>query len=339
MGFFSGSQTTEQWTNPYAPAKGYMDTAIGNLGGQQFYQYGGPWYAEANPYMTGAQDAGYNFGQSMLPGAQNMMFQGQQGYTDYMSKLANTGPRQFQYDQGLFNQTMDNFAPGLQSAAALEGRLSSRALDSTLGNLMSDAGLTGGFGTNLSSKLSQGAASASALSQEALQKSIQDLYMGAANIANKNAYGAGSQNLASARAFDSGMLGGYGNMYSMGLKGGAVGLDAMRQAGMDRFNYDDYRVQAGLDEYNNNLFGRQKFYGNQLGALADVGSLFGTNVTRNTSSLSGLGKIGALAGLAGSIYGGGFGLPGMSSLFGGGGASGGTYGNIMDNIDYFGSGS
>lgn len=334
MGFFDSSTTTSSQTNPYAPAKGYMDAAIGNLGGQQFYQYGGPWYAEMNPYMSGANSAGYGFGQSMMPGAQDMMFSGQKGYTDYMSALANRGPRQFQYDQGLFNQTMENFLPGLQSQAALQGKLSSRALDSNLGQLMSSAGLAGGaMGSSLSSKLSQGSAMATAGAQEALQNSLQNLYLNAANTANSNAYGAGSQNLASARAYDNGMLSNYGNMYNMGMRGGLAGIGAMRDAGNSRFAYDQYKVGAGLDEYNNNLFGRQGFYNNQLGSLAKVAEMFGTNVNRTSNSLSGLGKIGQLAGLAGSIYGGPLG--GMiGGLFGGGGMSGPTAGSMAAMGNY-----
>ena len=326
MGFFSGSTTTENWTDPYAPAKGYMDAAIGNLGSQQFQEYGGPWYAEMNPYMSGANSAGYGFGKSMLPGAQDMMFSGQKGYTDYMSALANRGPRQFQYDQGLFNQTMDNFLPGLQSQAALQGKLSSRALDSNLGQLLSSAGLAGGVGSSLSSKLSQGSAMAQAGAQEALQNSIQNLYMGAANTANANAYGAGSQNLASARAYDNGMLSNYGNMYNLGLGGAQAGIGAMRDAGNSRFAYDQYKVGAGLDEYRNNLFGRQGFYSDQLGSLSNVAQMFGTNVSRSSQSMSGLGKLGSLAGLAGSIYGGPLG--GMIGGMFGGGMGGPTAGSM-----------
>jgi hypothetical protein len=202
----------------YKPAMGVVDRSLGFLGDQPYMQaYGGPYAANLNPKLQEYFNSAYGTGMGMLPGAQDMRTQGMEGYTDYLGKMLNTGPRQFQYDQGLYDQTMNNIMPGLQSSAALQGKLSSRALDSNLGQLMGAAGSKfGQFGTGLSSKLSQGAASATALSQENLQKNLQNLYLGGANMANQNAYGSGMANLGAAQGFDRNMLTGYGNMTNMG---------------------------------------------------------------------------------------------------------------------------
>ena len=340
MGFFDSSSTTTDQTTAYGPAKGYMDAAIGNLGSQQWSQYGGPWAASQNPFMTGAGTAGYNMGQGLLGQGQQMFGAGSQGYQDMLGQMQNTGPRQFSYDQGTANQVMNQLSGGMTSSANLQGLLSQRNLDSQLGQLMGAAGTTGQFGSSLSSKLAGGAASANALSQQALQGNIQNMYGQAAQGAANAGMSAGGQNLNSAIGRDSSMLSGYGNMMNMGLRSQGAGLGAMRQAGMDQFGYDKYKTQAGLDQYNNNLFGQQSFYANQLNPLANVGQAFGTRTSTQTQSPSGMQNLASVAGLAGSVFGGMGGMSGLSSLFGGGGGGTGMaaafgQGANMNNNGYY----
>ena len=336
MGFFDSSSTTTSQTEAYGPAKGYMDAAIGNLGGQQYYNYGGPWYASMNPMMSGAIGAGYDMGQGMMGTFSPYMAQGMGGYADQLSAMQNLGPSQFRFDQGLANQLMDSYMPGLQSSAALQGKLSSRALDSQLGQLMGAAGTSGQFGSSLSSKLSQGAASASALSQEALQGNIQNMYMNARNAANQAGMTAGGRNMDALNANRANLLSGYGNMANMGMRGAMAGLGAMQDAGRTQFGYDQYKTQAGLDQYNANLFGQQQFYANQLNPLANVGQMFGKNTSTTTQSPSMMQNLGSIAGLAGSIYGGFGGMGGgLGSLFGTGDMGGGA--NIYNNPYYTGN--
>ena len=80
MGFFDSSSTTTDQTTAYAPAKGYMDAAIGNLGSQQWSAYGGPYAANQNAYMTGAGTAGYGMGQNMMNQGGQMFGNGMQGF-------------------------------------------------------------------------------------------------------------------------------------------------------------------------------------------------------------------------------------------------------------------
>lgn len=350
MGFldslFGGSGSTQTTsTEGYKPAMGVVDPALGFLGSQPYMQaYGGPYAAQLNPMLQQYFNSAYGTGMGMLPGAQDMRTQGMEGYTDYLGKMLNTGPRQFQYDQGLFDQTMQNIMPGLQSSAALQGKLSSRALDSNLGQLMGAAGTSGQFGTNLSSKLSQGAASATALSQEALQRNLQNLYMGGANMANRNAYGAGMANLGAAQGFDRSMLSGYGNMTNMGASAMKDALGFMGAAGQGQQRYDQFATDMARKQF----MDRQSIPLQDAMARANlasgIGQAFGTTTSQLRNDYSLFDQIGGLAGLGQSLMGLGSGIGGF---FGGGGSAGGfglspanmQAGNMMmsnPNYDYFG---
>ena len=330
MGFFNGSTTTTTTQTPYGPAAGHMNAALNNLGNQQYYNYGGPWYASQNPMMQGAGAMGYGMGMDFMNQGKNAFGAGMSGYQDQLSQMQNLGPQRFQYDQGTANAVMNQMSGGLTSQANLAGLLSSRNLDSQLGQLMGDAGTTGQFGTQLSSKLAGNAASANALSREALQGQIQNLYTNAAGTAANAGMAAGGKNMASAIGNQQALLGGYGNMANMGYKAGMGGLGAMRQAGMDQFGYDKYKTQAGLDQYKANLFGQQQFYNNQFNPAFQAANAFKTTNTTQKENMSGIGKLGAIAGLAGSIYGGFSGMGGMGGLGGMmSGLPGGMGGDIM----------
>lgn len=331
MSFFSSSTSSTSSATPWAPAAGYMQGALDNLGNQQFQQYGGPWYAQQNPMMQGAGAMGYNTGRDFMTQGQNAFGQGMQGYQNQLQQMQNLGPQRFQYDQGTANNVMNQMSGGLTSQANLAGLMSQRNLDSQLGQLMSAAGTTGQFGSNLSSKLAGGAASANALSREALQRQIQNMYTNAAGAAANAGMSAGGQNMQSAIGNQNAVLGGYGNLSNMGYRAGMGGLDAMRQAGMDQFAYDRYKTQAGLDEYRNNLFGQQQFYTNQFNPAFSAANAFKTTNTTTESNPSNFSNLMQGLGAVGSLYG-GFG--GMSGMGGGMGDANAQWANMAQSPGY-----
>lgn len=291
----SGTQSTT-WS-PYGPAAGPLNDTIGALGGMPYMQaYGGPYTAALNPMLSGAWGAQYGFGQNAMGLGSQYMGQGMQGFSDTLSQMQNVGPSQFRFDQNTANQIMNSYMPGLESSAALQGKLSSRALDSQLGQLMGAAGTSGQFGSNLASKLSQGAASASALSQEALQSNIQNLYMNARNAANNAGMTAGGRNMSALNQNRQDLLGGFRNMGQMGFDFGRIGGGMMGAAGQGLQDYNQM--------YTDNL--RQQYMDQQAIPIQDMinrintyGSLGGQSTASTDNSL--WGNIGA--GLQGGVQG------------------------------------
>jgi hypothetical protein len=310
MSFFNSSTTTETTNTPWAPAVGGMQDALNSITGQQWSGYGGPWAAGSNQNLDAAMGQGFGYGQSALQSGQNYMNQGMQGYADKLGQMGNTGPRQFQMDQGTFNQQMQNMMPGMQGAAAMQGLMGSRALQSNLGQLTAAAGQAGGsLGSNPMSKLANSAASATALQNEGTQRNIQNMYMNAAGAANQAAMGAGQQNLRSGQSFDMGQLSGYGKLGAMGQGMANSGLNNMYNAGKMQYGLDQAQVQGGLANYKNNMFGQQQFNTNRFNPAYNAANAFKTTNTTNTNHMSGLGKLSALGGFGLDMAGGFMGLP------------------------------
>lgn len=326
MGFFDSSSTTTSELAAYAPAKGPMDQALNFMGSQPYMQaYGGPYAAAVNPMLqqnlSNMGTAGNSMYNQMFQPGLDTMNRGMGGYENQLSALQNRGPNQFNFDQGTANTLMNNYMPGLQSQAALQGKLSSRALQGDLGQLMGAAGAAGQFGTGVGSKLANQSASASALNQEALQRNIQNMYMGAQSQANQAGMNAGLQNMNALNRNDANVLGGYQNlagmgrgMAGMGVQGLNMGLKAgQMQQGLDQFGADASRQQF-MDQQSIPLadaMARGNFAGN-------LGATFGKSTSTTTQKPSGMSNLGQIAGLAGSIYGGFGGTGGLSSIFGGG---------------------
>jgi len=323
-----------------------MQDSLNSITGQQWSGYGGPWAAGSNQNLDAAMGQGFGYGQSSLQSGQNFMNQGMQGYADKLGAMSNTGPRQFQMDQGTFNQQMQNMMPGMQGAAAMQGLMGSRALQSDLGQLTSAAGQSGSFGSNPLSKLANGAASATALNNEGTQRNVQNMYMNAAGQANQAAMGAGQANLRSGQSFDLGQLSGYGKMGVMGQGMANSGLSNMYNAGKTQYGLDQAQVQGGLANYQNNMFGQQQFNTNRFNPAYNAANAFKTTNSTTTQNPSMMSNLGQVAGLAGSIYGGFGGAGGLSGMFGGGGGGVGglSSGNLAagqmmqsnPNYDYFG---
>jgi hypothetical protein len=294
--------------------------------------------------LDASMGQGFGYGQSALQSGQNFMNQGMQGYADKLGAMGNTGPRQFQMDQGTFNQQMQNMMPGMQGAAAMQGLMGSRALQSDLGQLTAAAGQSGSFGSNPLSKLSNSAASATALNNEATQRNVQNMYMNAAGQANQAAMGAGQANLRSGQAFDMGQLSGYGKMGAMGQGMASMGLNNMYRAGGMQNALDQAQVQGNLANYQNNMFGQQQFNTNRFNPAYNAANAFKSTSQTTTQNPSMMSNLGQIAGVAGSIMGGFGGLGGMMGGAAGGGVGSLSAGNIAagqmmqsnPNYDYFG---
>lgn len=331
MGFFSSSRTQTTKTDPYAAAKGPMDAALGFMGSQPYMQaYGGPYNAAINPMLQGAMGTMYDGGMGMY----NQMFQpgldaygrGMGGYEAQLNALQNRGPNQFRFDQGTYQQLMDNAMPGLRSAVDAQGKISSMGLQSNLGQLISGAGAnTGAFGSNPMSKLGQGSAALIAQNRLNDQTFAANLYNQANSQATAAGMNAGSANMNALNRNDMNVLGGYGNLANMGRGMAGMGLQGLNmglKAG---------QMQQGLDQFGIDM-ARQQFMDKQTIPMADamnraqlagnLGQMFGKTTTKTKSDPSGFSKLAGVAGLAGSMFGGMGGLSGLSSIFGmGGGAS------------------
>jgi hypothetical protein len=329
MGFFSSSSTTK--TNPYAPAKGHIDNALGAVGGQQFQGYYDPMVAGMNPYLQnslmgmsefgGAQGMGGQYANQMMGMGMDALGQGMSGYTGQLNALQNRGPNQFRFDQGTYQQMMDNAMPGLRSAVDAQGKISSMGLQSNLGQLTSAAGATGGsLGSNPLSKLGQGGAALQAQTALNNQNFAAGLYNNANSAATQAGMTAGGANMNALNRNDMNVLGGFGKLAGMGqgMAGAGYGagmnnLGMGLKAGQIQQGYDQSLLDSEFNRYKNNMYGQQSFNLNALQGLGQIGSQFSTQTTtQNPSMMSNLGQV---AGLAGSI----FGMGGGMGMFGGGG--------------------
>jgi len=238
----------------------------------------------------------YGVGNNAVNMGQGFMNQGMKGYQDQLSQMQNLGPQRFQYDQGTANAVMNQMSGGLTSQANLAGLLSSRNLDSQLGQLMGAAGTTGQFGTQLSSKLAGNAASANALSREALQGQIQNLYTNAAGTAANAGMSAGGKNMASAIGNQQALLGGYRNMANMGFNFGRQGAGLMGAAGTGLQDYN----QMYTDNLRHQFMDRQSIpITDMINRINTYGSLGGQQTNSVDNSL--WGNIGA--GIQGGVQG------------------------------------
>lgn len=335
MGFFSSSTTTKN--NPYAGAKPYIDSSLQNVGNQQFQGYYDPMVAGMNPYLQnslmgmsefgGAQGMGGQYASNMMGMGMDALGTGLGGYQGQLNALQNRGPNQFRFDQGTYQQMMDNAMPGLKGMVEAGGRMSSMGLQSNLGQLTSAAGASGSLGSNPLSKLGQGGAALTAQNALNQQQFAAGLYNNANAAATQAGMTAGGANMNALNRNDMNVLGGYGKLAGMGqgLAGAGYGaglrnLGLGLQAGQIQQGYDQSKLDAEFNRYKNNMFGQQQFNLNALQGLTSTGSTFGSTTT--TSNPSGIGKLGQVAGLAGSVFGMAGGAGGLGSLFGLGGGGG-----------------
>lgn len=322
MGLFSSSTKSTTKTDPYAAAKGPMDAALGFMGSQPYAQaYGGPYNAAINPMLSGSLGQMYSGGMGMyndLYGAGIDMMKGGMGdYQNQLSALQNRGPNQFRFDQGLYQQMMDNSMPGLRSAVDAQGKLSSMALQSNLGQLVS--GSSGaGFGSNPLSKLGQGSAALQAQTALNNQNFAAGLYNNANAMATNAGMTAGGANMNALNANDARVLGGYGNLANMGrgMAGmGLQGLDMGLKAGQLQQNLDQFGVDSARQQFMDRQMIPMQDAMARAGLAGKLGQAFGKTTQRTSSTPSMMSSLGQLGSFGMNMMG-GFGMMGMGPMSG-----------------------
>jgi len=236
---------------------------ISNLQTPQYYQ--GQLIAGQNPMLQGSLQHMYNFGTPggaggqmsnnlWNRGAESLQY-GQQGGIDYMNMMNASGPNTFQYDQGTYDQSFGNLSGGMQNAFDVNSQNIQQGFDYNFLPGLNMANALGGGGGN--TKFGQAGALGQAQANQNIMGMGVDLYQQAAFGADRNAMGAGGQNLASANNFDQNMMNNYGRMaqqggnwlgdaYDMGT--GNIGLQ--NRAGMQQQGYDQSLIDAQMDKWN-----------------------------------------------------------------------------------------
>jgi hypothetical protein len=236
---------------------------IANL--QDPTSYGGNWSAGVNPMLMKSWNQAGGFGGPNGIGGQaanTMMGSGNQalnfglgGGMDYMSQLMGQGPSQFQYDQGTYNQVMNNLQPGLQGAYNAAMRDPTRQFEEqTLPGInMGAIGSGGQFGTK---SFNQGAIAARGL-QDRAADTASGLWQNAANQANQAAYGAGGLNLQSGQNLQNNLLSQFGNyaqlgsgMINQGYNMGRGNIDLLNQIGGQRQAYEQSVIDRNREQWN-----------------------------------------------------------------------------------------
>ena len=322
MGLFSSSQKTTTKTDPYAPAKGPMDAALGFMGSQPYAQaYGGPYNAAINPMLSGSLNQMYGAGQNLY----GQMFQpgldafgrGMGGYEAQLNALQNRGPNQFRFDQGLYQQIMDNAMPGLRSAVDAQGKISSMGLQSDIGQLVS--GSSGaGFGSSPLSKLGQNSAALIAQNRLNDQTFAANLYNQANAQATAAGMGAGRANMDALNRTDAQVLGGFGNLAGMGrgmAQLGLGGLDMGLRAGQIQQNLDQFGVDSARRQFMDQQFIPMQDAMARAQLAGNLGQAFGTTTSRTKGSGSLMGGLGQLGSFGMNMLG-GFGMMGMGPMAG-----------------------
>lgn len=170
----------------------------------------------------------------VLNTGQGFLDAGQQG-VNYLNMMQERGPNQFQYDQGTYDQSMNNLTAGLQNVFDFGAGQIQQNFDWNVLPGLDMAGALGG--QSGSTKQFQQGALGQALANQNIQDFGTGLWTNAANRADANAMSAGGQNLSAANNFDTTMLSNYGRMgemgsrmlsqgYDMGLSNMGLGLEA-----------------------------------------------------------------------------------------------------------------
>ncbi len=242
----------------------YMGIAGGVADLQTPDYYQGQLVADQNPWTQNALQGMGGFGQEGGMGynaANSIMGAGQQGLQgiglgmDFMQGMQGRGPNQFQYDQGLYDQTMGNMMPGVQNQFDMGALSMQQNFDwNMLPGLNMNNALSGGQGNT---RFGQAGALGQAMTNQNIANFGNQLWGNANQMANQNAYGAGSQNLGSANAFDNAMMSGYGQYgqqgaqmmgqgYGMGQQNLGIGL----QAGQIQQGYDQSLIDSQMKKWN-----------------------------------------------------------------------------------------
>ena len=174
---------------------------------------------------------------------------------DLMQQLQNQGPNKFEYDQGLYEQTMGNQMGGYQGMFDHGAQQMQQNFDWNQLPGLNMANAMGGGGGN--SKFGQAGALGQAMTNQNIAGFGADLWGQANQMANQNAYGAGSQNLNSANNLQGQLLSNYGNYAQLGQGAANSAYDMGKSnigMGMAGGNFQDaYNqslINADMDKWN-----------------------------------------------------------------------------------------
>ena len=242
----------------------YMNIAggVADLQTPEYYQ--DQLVASQNPWMQNSLQAMGGFGQEGGQGydmANAMYGAGQQGLgaigqgMDYMQGMQDRGANQFQYDQGMYDQTMGNMMPGVQNQFDMGSLQMQQNFDwNQLPGMNMQNAMTGGQG---STKFGQTGALGQAMTNQNIANFGNNLWQGANQMANQNAYGSGMANLGSANSFDNSMMSNYGQYGQLGANMMGQGYDMSTnnmglglKAGQMQQGYDQSLIDADMKKWN-----------------------------------------------------------------------------------------
>lgn len=237
---------------------------IANLQTPEYFP--GAQVANLNPAMIHNLNRMYDFGQqggvghgmvNTLMGGGTLGAQAMGKGINYLDQMNQRGPNEFQYDQGLYDQTMANQMGGYQGMFDHGAQQLQQGFDwNQLPGLQMQNAMTGGGGNT---KFGQAGALGQAMTNQNIAGFGADLWGQANQMANQNAFGAGAQNLSSANLFDQSMANQYGNYAQLGgnqlgqaydMATGNIGLGL--EAGKMRrgYNQDLLNAQKAKWDYN-----------------------------------------------------------------------------------------
>jgi hypothetical protein len=283
--------------------------------------YGGDWQAGMNPMMSGSLDNMFN------NTAGNQYQQSMGGFGgDAMSAMSAqmADPNNaFQFNQGVYDQTMGNLMPAMQGTYDAATRDNNRDLN--WNQLPGIDMAAAGSGLQGSTKQGQQSALASAMTGDRNADIGASIYQNATNQAQNAGMNAGSQNMAAQQNLFNTGANSLNNAYSMnqGNLQNQYGAGQYQQ-GFDQQGADFNRQQWDTEQTNPWLY-----EGQRMQNLTNTGNTFGTQTNTQESS-PGLGNVGLQ--LAGAWLGGGGGNP--LAGFGGGDGAGYNPNDVNNNPMY-----
>lgn len=216
--------------------------------------------APLNPGLSGAYQGMIDYGMSN-PYQSQMGLQGAAGLNaltggnQYLQNMMGQGAPTFQYDQGTFDQTMQNLMPGLQGTYEDVTRDMMRDLNfNQLPGLDLSVAGAGGFG---SSRGELGRAMTQGMTADRMADVGSQLFQNALNQSQAAAMSGGQQNLQSALQTPRTLLQGSQGLAGIGLPGigdaysaGVSGLGLAQQGGLGLQGYLQSLTDADVNRWN-----------------------------------------------------------------------------------------
>lgn len=312
MGLFSSEQKTESESKSQLKAADFVQpyledstAAYGSLETPEAYT--GDWQAGLNPMLGGAWQNMYG------PSAIGNQIANQSMYANnaglYGLNNLNQG---FQYDQGVYDQTMQNLQPAMQGTYDDAVRGNNRDLNwNTLTGIDLASSMSGQQG---GTKNQQNTALAQGMTADRNADVASQIYQNATNQANTNAMTAGQQSLNA-----------YGQAAGLGMQNMGLGFDIYQQglqnqlaAGQGYQNYAQQGADFDRAAWDQNQQNPWLYEAQRLGNLSNTGAQFGEQTSSSNSTSTsdpGLGNIAMQA--AAAYFTGGASL-GAGGLMGGG---------------------